>query len=86
MPQVLPLGCLVLPRRFGHLPGRDDEYPADLQPVIEELVDGGQGHDGLAESHLHPEGHSGLFQNGLDARLLIRVRVKLLHCFDLRFF
>ena len=27
-----------------------------------------------------------LFQNGLDARLLIWVRVKLLHCFDLRFF
>ena len=84
--QVPPLGGFVLPRRFCDLLRGYDQHPADLQSVVDQLVDGGQRDHRLAQAHLHPEGHSGLFQNGLDARLLIWVRVKLLHCFGLRFF
>ena len=86
MPQVLPFGGFVLPCRFGYLFRSDHQNPAHLQPVVEELVDGGQGDDGLAEAHLHPERHSGLGQNRIDGGLLVWMRVKLLHGFDLRFF
>ena len=86
VPQVPPLGGFVLPRCFGDLLRGNDEHLVDLQPVVDQLVDGSQGDDSLAQAHLHPECHARLFQNGVDARLLIRVRMKLLHCFDLRFF
>ena len=84
--QVPPLGGFVLPRRLCDLLRGYDQHPADLQSVVDQLVDGGQGDHRLAQTHFHPERHAGLFQNGIDARLLIWVRVKLLHCFDLRFF
>ena len=83
---MLPFGGFVLPRRFCDLLRGYDQHPADLQPVVDQLVDGGQGDHRLAQTHFHPERHAGLFQNGVNARLLIWVRVKLLHCFDLRFF
>ena len=84
--QVLPFLCLILPRRLCDLLRGDDERSADLQPVVDQLVDGGQRDHRLAQAHLHPERHPGLLEDRFDARLLIRVRVKLLHCFDLRFF
>lgn len=84
--QVSPFGGFVLPRRFCDLLWGYDQHPADLQSVVDQLVDGGQGDHRLAQAHLHPERHAGLLEDRFDARLLIWVRVKLLHCFDLRFF
>ena len=86
--QVLPFLCLILPGGFGYFLRGDDERSADLQPVVDQLVDGGQRDHRLAQAHLHPERHPGLLENRFDACLLIWVRVKLLplRCFDLRFF
>ena len=78
--QVLPFLCLILPGGFGDFLRGDDERSADLQPVVDQLVDGGQRDHRLAQAHIVGE----------DAAHAVTVQrpqpAKLLHCFDLRFF
>ena len=79
MLEVIPLLRLVLPCSFCHLLRCHNQHAPDLGSVIDQGVNGGQGNYGFAQTHLHPQPNTGLVNDRVNSRLLIRVWREMLH-------